>query len=107
MYSDNDDSDWEVLYNWRIDKKSDHKNVIEYTYVFEFDWLFCFSLKLILIRYSIPYPDGVTFSWLFSSDNTEQGTNEVRIYEIRVTNTKRGGSDRCISCLTTNNQETE
>jgi hypothetical protein len=59
-----------------------------------------------IIRYSIQYPDEIIFSWLFSSDDTK-GTDEVRIYEIRVTNTKLGGSDRCVTCLTVNNKETE
>ena len=47
------------------------------------------------------------FSWLFSSDPVEQGADEVRIYEISVTNTVDGGSDRCVSCLTADNRETE
>ncbi len=44
---------------------------------------------------------------MFVSDDTKEGTDEIRIYEIRVTNTKLGGSDRCVTCLTRNNQETE
>ena len=47
------------------------------------------------------------FSWLFATDSDEQGGDEIRIYEIRVTNTVSGGSDRCVRCLTMDNQETE
>ncbi|CAF4196019.1 unnamed protein product, partial [Rotaria sordida] len=57
--------------------------------------------------YSIQYSDEIIFSWLFTSDTTDEGVDEIRIYEIRITNTILGGSDRCVSCLTTNNQETE
>jgi len=60
-----------------------------------------------LIRYSIQHPDEIIFNWLFASDDTKEGTDEIRIYEIRVTNTKSGGSDRCVTCLTANNKETE
>ena len=68
------------------------------------------TLSLIIdsiARYSIPFWNEMIFSWLFSSDPVEQGADEVRIYEIRVTNTVDGGSDRCVSCLTADNQETE
>ncbi|CAF3707939.1 unnamed protein product [Rotaria sordida] len=57
--------------------------------------------------HSIQSSDEITFIWLFTSDNTDEGVDEIRIYEIFVTNTVLGGSDRCVSCLTTNNQETE
>ncbi len=66
-----------------------------------------FIFRLIMSRYSISYSNERIFNWLFTSDDTKEGTDEIRIYEIRVTNTKLGGSDRCVSCLTTNNQETE
>lgn len=63
-------------------------------------FVFCF-------RYSIPYPEQVIFNWLFTSDDPEDSNDEIRIYEIRVSNTIKGGSDRCTSCLTVTNQETE
>jgi hypothetical protein len=62
---------------------------------------------LVIVRYSVVYPNVVTFNWLFTSDDDDQGDAEIRIYEIRLTNTERGGSDRCISCLTANNEKTE
>ena len=67
-------------------------------------FVLCVSL---IIRYSIQYSDPITFIWMFQSDGEEEGVDEVRIYEIRVTNTVLGGSDRCVSCLTANNQETK
>jgi hypothetical protein len=60
-----------------------------------------------MFRYSIQHSDPIIFSWMFTSDDKTEGTDEIRIYEIRVTNTKLGGSDRCVTCLTRNNQETE
>lgn len=62
---------------------------------------------MFICSYSIESPDEVMFNWLFTSDDTDDGIDEVRIYEISVTNIVSGGSDRCVSCLTTNNQETE
>ncbi|CAF4899694.1 unnamed protein product [Rotaria sp. Silwood1] len=84
----NNKNDWDVIQKWTINKTIDHKNIIDYTY-------------------SIQYSDEITFSWLFASDDTDEGVDEVRIYEIRVTNTALGGSDRCVSCLTIDNQKTE
>ncbi|CAF3907804.1 unnamed protein product [Adineta steineri] len=85
---DDDADDWLVIHKWHMDKKSEHKDIIDY-------------------KYSITSPDSVIFNWLFTSDDQEQGTDEVRIYEILVTNTQVGGSDRCVTCLTTNQEETE
>ena len=62
---------------------------------------------ILMIRYSIQHPDEVVFSWLFASDDTKLNTDEIRIYEMRVTNTQSGGSDRCVSCLSTNNEKIE
>lgn len=59
------------------------------------------------VRYAILESEPVVFNWLFSSDDEEQGADEVRIYEIHVTNTQQGGSDRCVACLTTDDKETE
>lgn len=74
---------------------------------FNFLYKYQFICLIIILRYSIPYPDAVRFSWLFASDNTPTGIDEVRIYEILVTNTNLGGSDRCASCLTINEKEME
>ncbi|CAF3168185.1 unnamed protein product [Rotaria sp. Silwood2] len=86
IYNDNDD--WEVIQKWNVKNQVDHKDIVNY-------------------KYSIQYRDEVIFSWLFTSDDANKGVDEVRIYQIRVTNTVLGGSDRCVSCLTTNDQETD
>ncbi|CAF1026586.1 unnamed protein product [Rotaria sordida] len=82
------DDDWSVIQKWNVKHQVDHKDIVNYTH-------------------SIQSSDEITFIWLFTSDNTDEGVDEIRIYEIFVTNTALGGSDRCVSCLTTNNQETE
>ncbi|CAM4924705.1 unnamed protein product [Rotaria socialis] len=85
---DDDDFGWEIIEKWNIKKKSEHKDMVNYTY-------------------SIQNPSEIMFNWLFTSDDVRDEIDEVRIYEISVTNTEVGGSDRCVSCLTTNNQVTE
>ncbi|CAF1026899.1 unnamed protein product [Adineta ricciae] len=87
MYDD-DDSNWQVIHKWHITKNSEHKDIEDF-------------------RYTILNRNEVVFNWMFTSDSEDQGGDEVRIYEILVTNTNFGGSDRCVACLTTNDEETE
>ena len=106
----NDDFDeWDVIHKWRLNQTLTHQHITEYTSVKGLRWrgLIRTCLSLGLIRYPVIHPNPVMFSWLFATDSDEQGGDEIRIYEIRVTNTVSGGSDRCVRCLTMDNQETE
>jgi len=79
---------WKIINKWLLNKTLSHENIVDFSY-------------------SIPKASPVVFSWLFSGDYDSQTNDEIRIYEISVTNTKTGGSDRCVACLTANNQTTE
>lgn len=60
-----------------------------------------------IFSYSVPHGDPIMVGWLFGSESDKKTLDEARIYEIRVTNTKVGGSDRCVACLNMENKETE
>ncbi|CAF1158462.1 unnamed protein product, partial [Didymodactylos carnosus] len=62
-------------------------------------------------QYSIRENSSVAFTWIFgrmsSSDKISKNDDiiEIRIYEIRVTNTMDGGADSCVACLMMDNNQ--